>query len=511
MTTSSDLLAIPTAQELIRGCAARFPDVPAIINTLDDNCLLTYSQLARVVFAAAARWEPDLRGRVVLVRGALDERLIVDLLALLCAGAIIHPIAASASVEVFAHTAVQLGAVAVRTPEEISFPGTTDVKVLLPVPWAPGDAEPGEQDPDDVAFYFKTSGTSGLPKVAVLTHQAVFTGVAVTSQHILGKLNLGPGSVTVPLLPAHHVLGTVAAVLTAMDHGFTLGCAHNMKNLPAVMQHYQPRILVAVPMIVEGIWKLSQSARVKAAGMGPKELLGGRLDYLICGAAPLPASLVDRLSASGVRVLNGYGMTECSGVVSCQTGPKESVGGVGRAVGDVIRTRIVDGQLQIAGPTLMSGYLVDGELDRSPVSSGWLATGDLAEICSDGEIVLTGRSKNIIILGDGNNVSPEQIERELTEFPSVTEAIVTAEPLGLGGRDVLAATCVCDGITGGEVSEYPGITVVGRVPQSVVSAVATVNSQAPAHRQIRVVRVAPDDVPRSDLGKIVRRKLTWQR
>ena len=209
------------------------------------------------------------------------------------------------------------------------------------------------------------------------------------------------------------------------------------------------------------------------------------------------------MSASGVRVLNGYGMTECSGVVSCQTGPKESVGGVGRAVGDVIRTRIVDGQLQIAGPTLMSGYLVDGELDRSPVSSGWLATGDLAEICSAG--------KNIIILGDGNNVSPEQIERELTEFPSVTEAIVTAEPLGLGGRDVLAATCVCDGITGGEVSEYPGITVVGRVPQSVVSAVATVNSQAPAHRQIRVVRVAPDDVPRSDLGKIVRRKLTWQR
>ncbi|EPH06055.1 hypothetical protein HMPREF1531_00703 [Propionibacterium sp. oral taxon 192 str. F0372] len=507
---SSDLLKFPTAQQLVRGCAERFPDIPAVVNTLDGDCSLTYSQLARVVFTAAARWEHDLRGRVVLVRGALDEHLIVDLLALLCAGAIVHPVPPNTSVEVLAHTAVQLGAVAVRA-DGIDLPGAANVKVLPPAAWKPSNAEPGEQRPDDVASYFRTSGTSGLPKVAVLTHEAVFTGVAITNQQILGKLDLAPGSVTVPLLPAHHVLGTVAAVLTAMEHGCTLGCAHNMKNMPVVMQHYQPRILVTVPMIVEGIWKLSQSARMKAAGMGPKELLGGHVGYLVCGAAPLPSLLISSLSANGIRVLNGYGMTECSGVVSCQTSPEEPVGGVGLSMGEVIRTRVVDGQLQVAGPTLMSGYLVDGKPDCSPVSSGWLATGDLAEIRPDGEIILTGRSKNIIILGDGNNVSPEQIERELTEFPSVVEAVVTAEPLGLGGRDVLAATCVCDEIADVEVSEYPGIRVVGRVPQSLVSAVVAVNSQAPAYRQIRVVRVAPSDVPRSDLGKIVRRKLTWQR
>lgn len=507
--TSSDLLNNPTAQQLVRGCAERYGKTLAVVNTYDSECSLTYAQLAEIVFTAAASLEERVRGRVVIVRGAVDEHLVVDLLSLLCAGAIVHAVPDSCDALDIQRLARATGAVAVRVPQSDGSVEYSGLEEIAPRQWDNGSVEPTPQSPDDVAFYFHTSGTTGLPKIAVLTHRAVFSDAAAASLQILDPLGIEPGTCTVPLLPPYHVLGSVLAVLTALEHGYTLGCAHSLRNVPAVLQHYHPDTLLVVPMILEGLWKLSQSPRIKASGLDLQTLVGGDLRHLICGAASLPTTLAKSFANHGIEIFNGYGMTECSAVVSCRLPPNDPPTSVGRSLDEVIQVRVLDGELQISGATLMSGYLVDGKLDRSPVESGWFATGDLARVDDDGFIHLTGRSKNIIILPDGNNISPEEIERELHEHSGIAEAIVSAEPIGFRGQEVLAVTCVPserDELTPGSQAS---LTVVREVPQDILDAVAAVNRAAPAYRQIRVVRLAPENVARSPLGKIVRRELTW--
>lgn len=261
-------------------------------------------------------------------------------------------------------------------------------------------------------------------------------------------------------------------------------------------------------MIVEGLWKLSRSARMRDSGADLSTLLGGRIRYVICGAAPLPRAVVSNYAQAGVQLLNGYGMTECGGVVSCQVPTNDDPrGSVGIPAAPEIEVRTVNGELQVRGDILMSGYLIDGGLDRSAVSSGWLSTGDLAELDEQGRIMLTGRSKNIILGPDGNNISPEELELALRESMIIEDVVVTSEPLGPGGAEVLAATCVSP--AEGSAGHVPGLMTVGEVPQVVLETIADFNERSEAHKRIRAVRMAPDDVPRSELGKIIRRRLVW--
>jgi len=505
--TSSDFSYEPCAQRFVLDLASRFPTIPAVTNTVDTDRTLTFSELAEVVLNAASGLEKCVRGGVVVVQGPPDETMVVDLLALLCAGAIIRPVSPSVRCEELSDLARECGAVAIRVPVP-SILRDAAVPVIGPVEWVRGEGRPSSQSSNDVAFHFGTSGTSGLPKTAVLTHRAVFTSTRTVSRNLLTILGMEQGDRVVPILPVHHVLGSIVSLLIVLEHAMTLCCSRSANNLPRLLQHYQPELLIGVPMIVEGLWKLSRSARMRDSGADLSTLLGGRIRYVICGAAPLPRAVVSNYAQAGVQLLNGYGMTECGGVVSCQVPTNDDPrGSVGIPAAPEIEVRTVNGELQVRGDILMSGYLIDGGLDRSAVSSGWLSTGDLAELDEQGRIMLTGRSKNIILGPDGNNISPEELELSLRESMIIEDVVVTSEPLGPGGAEVLAATCVSP--AEGSAGHVPGLMTVGEVPQVVLETIADFNERSEAHKRIRAVRMAPDDVPRSELGKIIRRRLVW--
>lgn len=511
MKISFDLLEYPCAQAFVEACARIHSNATAVVNSIDTDRSLTFAEFAEVVLDAAAVLEKHVRGKVVLVQGVPDDTMIVDIVALLCSGAIIHPVAPTVKSDALPGIVAESGAVAVRVRTTSKLPDMGDAEILEAVPWTGTlGRRPCGQSPDDVAFHFTTSGTSGLPKTAVLTHRAIFFSVSVVSDQFMENLVIAPGSRIVPVLPVHHVLGTVVTMLTPLYHGLTLCCSRMQNNLPKVMQHYQPDILVVVPMILEGFWKLSHSPRFKASGMGLRELLGGKIARIICGGAPLPQAIANTFGEEGVDILNGYGMTECGGVISCQVRPADGPSGsVGRPVAEQIKVRTVDGELQVSGGTLMAGYLCDGVLDTSMIKDGWLLTGDIAELDAQGRIVLIGRSKNIIIMADGNNISPEQIELELRESMVIEDVVVTSEPLGVRNTEVLVATCIASVEAAGpaETNMAHGLVLEGDVPRAVLEIVAEFNRHAPAHSQIRIVRMARDDVPRTPLGKIMRRRL----
>ena len=487
--------------------ASRFPTIPAVTNTVDTDRTLTFSELAEVVLHAASGLEKCVRGGVVVVQGPPDETMVVDLLALLCAGAIIRPVSPSVRCEELSDLARECGAVAIRVPVP-SILRDAAVPVIGPVEWVRGEGRPSSQSSNDVAFHFGTSGTSGLPKTAVLTHRAVFTSTRTVSRNLLTILGMEQGDRVVPILPVHHVLGSIVSLLIVLEHAMTLCCSRSANNLPRLLQHYQPELLIGVPMIVEGLWKLSRSARMRDSGADLSTLLGGRIRYVICGAAPLPRAVVSNYAQAGVQLLNGYGMTECGGVVSCQVPTNDDPrGSVGIPAAPEIEVRTVNGELQVRGDILMSGYLIDGGLDRSAVSSPDGCPPEISQNWMSRGASCSPAIQEHHPWPRWNNISPEELELALRESMIIEDVVVTSEPLGPGGAEVLAATCVSP--AEGSAGHVPGLMTVGEVPQVVLETIADFNERSEAHKRIRAVRMAPDDVPRSELGKIIRRRLVW--
>ena len=152
---------------------------------------------------------------------------------------------------------------------------------------------------------------------------------------------------------------------------------------------------------------------------------GGNLNYIICGGAYLDPVYIKWFRSIGINILNGYGITECSPVVSVNRNHHYKDGSVGIACKDVI-VKAIDGELCVKGPLVMNGYYKDKKATDEVIKNGYFHTGDLGYIDKDGFIFITGRKKNLIILSNGENVSPELIENELLKDKAICEIIVYA-------------------------------------------------------------------------------------
>ncbi len=279
------------------------------------------------------------------------------------------------------------------------------------------DSDPKE---DDLAAILFTSGTTGQSKGVMLSNgNLIDNATCEPDQNYRGKKRM-------TVLPIHHVFCFTCDVLCALWYGRILCVNDSLMRIPKNLKIFQPDDTTFVPMIAASILSKMQLAAEKKPdkiAIG-KETFGENFSVIYTGGAYLSPEIIKGYEEFGIDIAQGYGMTECSprictGVKGC---PKPT--SVGRRVPGC-EIRIVDGEICVKSRSVMQGYYKNPEeTAKAMTEDGWLKTGDLGYVDDDGYVYITGRKKNLIILSNGENVSPEEIENQFACCKPVKEIVV---------------------------------------------------------------------------------------
>ncbi len=303
---------------------------------------------------------------------------------------------------------------------------------------------------EDVAVYLFTSGTTSESKIVMLTHGNISSNI----RDMLGMKIFYPEDVNMAFLPFHHSFGLVGVLVflsSGADNVFCDGLKYVQKNFA----EYGVSVFVGVPLLVENLYhkvmkQIEKQGKTKTVNTGLKisafarklgidarrkifgeiiEKLGGSLRLIISGAAPLAPEVAKGLNDFGIVTIQGYGLTETSPVLSAERPWAIFPGSVGTPMFSV-KLRIDDpdengiGEIVAQGPNIMLGYYNQPEETADVIRDGWLYTGDLGRIDGKGNLWITGRKKNVIVLKNGKNIFPEEIEELINRIPYVSDSMI---------------------------------------------------------------------------------------
>lgn len=311
--------------------------------------------------------------------------------------------------------------------------------------------------PQSVASVIYTSGTTGKPKGAMLTHNNFCSDVAGALDAI-GSQVVSSADDFLVVLPLFHSFSFTANLVLPLYSGCGMFFAESVRTLGEDLAVLRPTILMAVPLLAEKLLlriheKLAGSRLAQGllkiglgrlVGLSVRRRLGGRLRFIAVGGAPCPVHVLIELGRLGFAVIEGYGLTECSPVVSINSVRAPRIGTIGRKIPN-IEIRIADadaqgvGELQVRGPVVMKGYLNNLEATRDAFDGDWFRTGDLAVIGADGYITIRGRKKSLIVNREGKNIYPEEVEQIIARDPFVADVIVLGYTIGGGPGERVGA------------------------------------------------------------------------
>lgn len=344
-----------------------------------------------------------------------------------------------------------------------------DLDDCAPAGATPVMAQPG---PEALACILFTSGTTAAAKAVMLSHRAMVAGVC---HNVIGH----PFTAQLAILPFHHVAGFASVLNTwYLDAVACLG--RDFKYLYRYLEHMKPDYTLTVPSILQVILH-----KLKKGGPNGREL-GWNLHLIGCGGAKFQPEVIHFLNDRGIRVLQSYGATEAGGLGFDWEMTPDCRNTMGKPCPE-IETKIVDGELYLRSDSVMMGYYKDPAATAEVLKDGWYATGDLCQQDEDGYLYLLGRKKNLIILSNGENVSPEQIETALAACEEIEEVLVGVE------NDRISAT------------------VFPAAPESrkrIEAYIDDYNRSVPFYRQVQCLHFSDKPFAKTEIGKMIRRSVT---
>ena len=341
-----------------------------------------------------------------------------------------------------------------------------------------------EPEPDSLCTIMFTSGTTGKSKGVMLTQRNLAENATCLD------MKIPPRTVILSVLPIHHAYCLSMDILKGISLGSVICINDSLLRVAKNIKLFQPNMILMVPLMIETMAKKLE----EVSGLPPKlvkwQVFGKQFHTICSGGAYLPPAMIDLFDRYGITILQGYGMTECSPVISTTVSwniRKESVG----QLLPNCEAKTVDEELWVRGSSVMMGYYKMPEETAQTLEDGWLKTGDLGYADEDGFVYLTGRKKNLIITKNGENVSPEELENKIGEHRMVQEILVREK----------------DGVIEAEI--YPDYDYIKKKRIKDVSAalqqvIDEYNQGAPAYKKVYSLKVRETEFEKTTSRKIKR-------
>lgn len=370
-----------------------------------------------------------------------------------------------------------------------------------------------ETNPDDMAEILFTSGTTGTSKGVMISQTNIIANINDIYRMNYAS-NFTGEKVVLSVLPIHHTFELTVDNLGILAYGATICINDKLENIVANMNLFKPEVILIVPAIAEVFYKKIQEAMndpktkkkiqkgkklvktLNVVGIDAKrrifkEMLnkfGGNLINIVVGGAALRPEICECFDQFGINMYQGYGLTECAPLVAANYPAANKVGSVGQPV-KYMEVKIDQGEIVTRGSGVMLGYYKNEEATKEVIKDGWFYTGDLGYIDEDGYVFITGRSKNLIILDNGKNIYPEELEEKIAVIDGVKEVFVYGDK----GR-------ICTLI----LPDNPGDKDKRK---AIEAAVKKLNESLPTYKKITFISFTHREFPKTTTLKIKRHEL----
>ena len=372
-----------------------------------------------------------------------------------------------------------------------------------------------------------TSGTTGTSKCVMLNQKNVFSVVSSAAETV----DFCPEDVIVSVLPIHHTY-ELAVLLAAMDYGIKICINDSLTRVLRNFQIFKPTGLVLVPLFVYTMYKkiwaeakkkgqerklrlgLGASHALRTIGIDKRRAIfaevlnafGGRLEKIICGGAALNPKMIEFFENIGVNIYEGFGITECSPLTFVTPYYAQKIGSVGPAVpccqgridGEAVGAHgYIEGEIQIKGDNVMLGYFNNPEANEAAFTEdGWFRTGDMGYMDNDGYFYVTGRLKSVIVLENGKNIFPEEIEEYLADIEEIGESVV------VGRQNGSAVNLVA--IVFPDRTKFAEDATDEDVYNAINDKIHQLNKSLPTHKQIKGIELRDVEFEKTTSKKIKR-------
>ena len=379
-------------------------------------------------------------------------------------------------------------------------------------------------DNEKMSIMLFTSGTTSISKAVALSHKNICSNL----MDISSILDVNSSDVFLSFLPLHHVFECTVGFLFSLYVGAETVFCDGIRHIPENLAEYKVSVMASVPAIYERLFKiikkhlekqgkveqiLEDEEKYKDSSMEKKkevfkeihDLLGGNIKLFISGAASLDPSIEEKFRRLGFNMVQGYGLTETSPVVAIGNKKYHKTGSIGKCVpSDEVKLLDVNkdgiGELAVKGPNVMLEYYENKEATEKVLKNGWFQTGDLARIDEEGYIFICGRKKSVIVLKNGKNIFPEEMETLINKEDGVEESFIFGKPISKDPNDIKIFVKIVyikesfEGKTETEIKEYFN------------EKIKSINKTMPHYKAIRGIIISGKPLIKTTTNKIKREK-----
>ena len=384
-----------------------------------------------------------------------------------------------------------------------------------------------EINPEKMSIMLFTSGTTNVPKAVMLSQKNVCANLSDFASWV----KLYPTDTLLSFLPIHHTFECTVTFLYGFYSGCTVAFCDGLKYIQKNLAEYKVSVFVAVPLVLETMYKRIQKAirdqgkeklinrmikisngllkcKINLRKVIFKQILdnlGGNIRLVLYGAAPMDKETIEGFNNFGIELVQGYGLTETSPVIAAESDKEKKPGAVGLALPS-LNVKIDnpdengEGEILVKGPSVMMGYYHNEEENKKAFVEGWFKTGDYGYITEDGFIYVTGRKKDIIVLRNGKNVYPQEIENLINKIPYVTESLVYQREKDKTDT-MLCAKIVYDKDL---IKEALGEKTEKEYKDSIWEKIKEINKELPVFKHIKNITITTEPLIKTTTQKVKR-------